>query len=180
MPAVPTPLPGWHVRVLPAALGRPLLEAMTAQQGHVGLLADPVAQELLSSREMAHLAYVWPDGTPRVVPIAFHWDGSRMLFGTPPGAPKLRALRRNPRVSVTVDSSSWPYHVLLIRGEVEIEDLDDVSPEYAIAACRYLGDDAGNAWVDQLRGKPMVRMSLTPAWAGILDFETRFPSALVL
>jgi PPOX class probable F420-dependent enzyme len=153
---------------------------MTAKQGDVALLADPVAQELLSSREMAHLAYVWPDGTPRVVPISFHWDGSRMLFGTPPGAPKLRALRQNPRVSVTVDSNAWPYHVLLLRGDVQIEDLDDVSPEYATAARRYLGDDAGDAWVGQLRGKPMARISLTPAWSGILDFETRFPSALVL
>jgi PPOX class probable F420-dependent enzyme len=153
---------------------------MTAQQGDVALLADPVAQELLCSREMAHLAYVWPDGTPRVVPIGFHWDGSRMLFGTPPGAPKLRALRQNPRVSVTVDSSSWPYHVLLLRGDVEIEDLNDVSPEYAVASHRYLGDDAGDAWVGQLRGKPMTRISLRPAWAGVLDFETRFPSALVL
>jgi len=153
---------------------------MTAQQGDVALLAEPVAQELLSSREMAHLAYVWVDGTPRVVPIGFHWDGSRMVFGTPPGAPKLRALRANPRVSVTVDSSSWPYHVLLLRGDVEIEDLDDVGPEYAAASSRYLGEDAGDAWVAQLRGKPMARISLKPAWTGILDFETRFPSALAL
>jgi hypothetical protein len=46
-----------------------LTRSIIAQQGDVALLADAVAQELLSSREMAHLAYVWPDSTPRVVSV---------------------------------------------------------------------------------------------------------------
>lgn len=29
-----------------------------------------------------------------------------------------------------------------------------------------------------LRGKPMARIAITPQWVGILDFQTRFPSAL--
>ncbi len=42
---------------------------MTGQQGDVSLLDDPVARELLSSRQLARLAHTWLDGTPRVVPI---------------------------------------------------------------------------------------------------------------
>ena len=41
-------------------------------QGDLELLQDPVAQDLLTSREYAQLAYVWHDGTPRVVPIWVH------------------------------------------------------------------------------------------------------------
>ena len=70
---------------------------MTISQGDLQLLEDPLAQELLSSTELARLAYSWLDGTPRVVPIWFHWTGGAITFGSPPRAPKLRALERAPR-----------------------------------------------------------------------------------
>ncbi len=149
------------------------------EPGDVRLLEDPIAQELLASREVARLAYTWTDGTPRVVPIWFHWTGSALTFGTPVEAPKVAALRVNPPVAVTIDqSSSWPFHVLLLRGHADVEELDDVSDEYAAAARRYFGDEQGGAWVDQLRGRPMVQITVAPTWVTVLDFETRFPSAL--
>ncbi|MGZ4426465.1 MAG: pyridoxamine 5'-phosphate oxidase family protein [Nocardioidaceae bacterium] len=152
---------------------------MTAQQGDLGLLEDPVARELLESRQLARLAYTWLDGTPRVVPIWFHWTGRAITFGTPPKAPKLRALERNPRVAVTIDdSSSWPYRALLVRGNARVEMLDDVAEEYAASAHRYFGDEQGDAWLAPLRGQPMGRISVTPTWVAIIDFQTRFPSAL--
>jgi len=40
------------------------------------VLNDHIAQELLGSTELARLAYTWSDGTPRVVPIWFHWTGT--------------------------------------------------------------------------------------------------------
>jgi hypothetical protein len=113
-----------------------------------------------------------------VVPIWFHWTGETLTFGSPPKAPKLRALEREPDVAVTIDASAWPFHVLLVRGHASVEMLEDVSDEYAAAARRYFGDEQGNAWVAQLRGQPMARIAVTPTWVGVLDFETRFPSAL--
>lgn len=152
---------------------------MTTSQGDIPLLEDPVARELLGSRELARLAYSWLDGTPRVVPIWFHWTGEALTFGSPPRAPKLRALERAPRVAVTIDAAgSWPYHALLVRGDAMVEMLDDVSDEYAAAARRYFGDEEGAAWVERLSGQPMARISVTPSWVAVLDFETRFPSAL--
>ena len=152
---------------------------MTGQPGDLSLLEDPVAQELLSSRELARLAYTWTDGTPRVVPIWFHWTGQALTFGSPAKAPKLKALERDGRVAVTIDeSSSWPYRALLLRGDAAVEMLDDVTEEYAAAARRYFGEEQGDAWVSQLQGRPMARISVTPTWATVLDFQTRFPSAL--
>ncbi len=152
---------------------------MTGHQGDVELLDDQVAQELLHSRQLARLAYTWTDGTPRVVPIWFHWTGHAITFGSPPKAPKLRALERNPRVAVTIDdSTAFPYHALLVRGDATIEMSDDVTEEYAAAARRYFGDEQGAAWVSQLAGQPMAQISVTPDWVAVLDFETRFPSAL--
>lgn len=147
-------------------------------QGDAALLDDPVAVQLLKSAIPARLAYCWSDGTPRVVPIWFHWDGSQLVMGSPSRAPKLRALRENPDVALTIDDNTFPHKVLLVRGRAEVEMKDDVVDEYAQAAERYFGPDQGQAWVQQLTGKPMARIAVTPTWVGILDFETRFPSAL--
>ena len=64
---------------------------MTMVKGGTELLQDPVAQELLASKIPARLAYSWTDGSPRVVSIWFHWDGTDMVMGMLPGAPKLKA-----------------------------------------------------------------------------------------
>jgi hypothetical protein len=102
-------------------------------------------------------------------------------MGGPPGAPKMRVLSERPAVAITIDDeNAWPYKALLIRGEASVEMLDDVSPEYEAAARRYMGDEQGAAWVAQLRGRPMARVSVRPTWVRILDFVTRFPSALAL
>ena len=155
---------------------------MTALQGDLDLLGDPVAQELLGSKELARLAYSWLDGTPRVVPIWFHWTGKALTFGSPPKAPKLRALEREPRVAVTIDAGGgWPYHALMVRGDAAVEMLEDVSEEYAAAARRYFGDEQGDAWCDQLpQGIGMTTFRMTPEWVGVLDFDglRRVTSAL--
>lgn len=90
---------------------------MAVPQGDLELLNDPIAQELLRSALPARLAYTWPDGTPRVVPIWFHWTGEEIVMAGPPDAPKMDALRANPRVALTIDGDTWPYKVLLLRGE---------------------------------------------------------------
>jgi hypothetical protein len=150
------------------------------EQGDLALLNDPVAQSLLQSTIPARLAYCWTDGTPRVVPIWFHWTGDQFVLGSPHRAPKLKALVTNPSVALTIDDAGWPSKVLLVRGRATIEIRDDVTVEYELSARRYFGTEQGQAWVEQLRGKPMGRIAIDPEWVGVLDFETRFPSALRL
>ena len=155
---------------------------MPVKQGDLGLLQHPASQELLQSKIPARLAYVWADGSPRVIPIWFHWNGKEIVMGTPAKAPKLKALAKNPRVSLTIDDNVFPHKVLLVRGTARLEPVDGVVPEYAMAAERYFGAEQGKAWAAQM-GKmvqSMVRVTITPTWVGLLDFETRFPSALPL
>ena len=61
---------------------------MTAPHGSLELLNDPIARELLRSTMPARLAYTWPDGTPRVVPIWFHWTGEDLVMGSSYDEPK--------------------------------------------------------------------------------------------
>jgi Pyridoxamine 5'-phosphate oxidase len=151
---------------------------MSTPAGDLSFLDHPVAQRLLSSTEPAQLAYSWLDGTPRTIPIWFHWDGKDIVITTPPRAPKLAALQANPQVAVSIDEHAFPYKILYVRGVASIEMLDDISPEYAPAAERYFGPEQGRAWVEQLRGQPSARIRVTPQWVNVIDFETRFPSAL--
>jgi hypothetical protein len=150
------------------------------QQGDVGLLQHPASQELLVSKIPARLAYVWTDGTPRVIPIWFHWNGREIVMATPPKAPKLKALAKNPKVSLTIDDNTFPHKVLLIRGTSRLEPVAGIVPEYAAAADRYFPPELAQAWLSQLRTmvSSMVRITITPEWVGLLDFQTRFPSAL--
>ena len=153
---------------------------MPSAQGSLALLNDPVAQELLRSGIPARLAYVWPDGTPRVVPVWFHWNGSEFVVATPPRAPKLKALKVNPKVALTIDDNTFPHKVLMARGTATLEEVDGIVPEYQLAAHRYFGEAQGSAWVEQVRKMipAMVRITIKPEWVGILDFQSRFPSAL--
>lgn len=155
---------------------------MSVKQGDLELLKHPVAVELLQSKVPARFAYVCMDDTPRVVPIWFHWDGKNIVLGTPPAAPKLKALARNPKVAITIDDDTFPHKVLSVRGTADLDSVDGIVPEYALAAERYFGPAQGQAWVKQLRATTahMVRITITPEWVAVLDFKTRFPSSLSL
>jgi hypothetical protein len=155
-------------------------KTMPVKQGDLGLLQHPAALELLESKIPARLAYVWTDGTPRVIPIWFHWNGADFVMASPPKAPKLKALAKNPRVSLTIDGNDFPHKVLLVRGSARLQPVDGIVPEYATAAQRYFGPQQAEAWVGQLEKmiSSMVRITITPDWVGLLDFQTRFPSAL--
>jgi hypothetical protein len=101
-------------------------------------------------------------------------------MASPPKAPKLKALAKNAKVSLTIDDNVFPNKVLMIRGSARLQNLDGIVPEYALAAERYFGPEQGKAWVEKLRSmiSNMVRITVTPEWVGLLDFQTRFPSAL--
>jgi PPOX class probable F420-dependent enzyme len=155
-------------------------EIMALKQGDLGLLEHPVAKELLASKIPARVAYVAPDGTPRVLPIWFHWDGRELVLGTAPNAAKAKELAQNPKVAVTIDTNDFPHKVLLLRGTAHVQTVEGVVPEYAQAAERYFGREQGRAWVEQMGAtRPqMVRIAITPEWVGVLDFETRLPRTL--
>lgn len=155
---------------------------MPVKQGSLDLLQHPASKELLQSRIPARLAYVWIDGSPRVIPIWFHWNEREFVLGTPPKAPKLKALAKNPKVALTIDDNTFPHKVLLVRGTARLQPVNGVVPEYALAAERYFGSEQGKAWIAQYASmiKDMVRITIAPEWVGLLDFQTRFPRALPL
>jgi Pyridoxamine 5'-phosphate oxidase len=147
--------------------------------GNASLLDDPVARELLGAPIPARLAYMWKDSTPRVVPIWFHWDGEAIVMGTPSKAPKTAALSDGDAVAVAIDGNDWPYHSVVVRGRAHVTHQEGVVDEYVLAAIRYFGEEQGKAWIAQFPDNiPMTRIAVQPEHVTILDFETRFPSAI--
>lgn len=146
-------------------------------QGHPGLLETEVAQRLLGSKELARVAYVAADGTPRVFPMLFHWTGAAVVLATFAGARKIAALRARPDVAITIDAASTPPEVLLIRGRAEVTDVAGIVEEYVLAQKRYAGEEQGAANVAALDhpGTAMARIAVRPSWVGVLDFQTRLP-----
>ena len=95
---------------------------MTVKQGDLALLQHPASRELLQSKIPARLAYVWTNGTPRVIPIWFHWNGVEIVLGTPLQALKVQALVHHPKVALSIDSETRPYKILQIRGTAQVGD----------------------------------------------------------
>jgi PPOX class probable F420-dependent enzyme len=147
-------------------------------QGDLGLLDHPVAKELLGSAIPARLGYIAPDGTPRVTPIWFTWNGTEFVFGATGTSPKVRALRTNPAVAVTIDTETAPYKVLLVRGKARVEIVEGAVEEYADSALRYFDPEAGARFRDHAKAsfKGMARITVKPEWVGLIDFQTRYPS----
>jgi hypothetical protein len=124
------------------------------------VLGDPLAQELMQSGIPARLAYLGLDGFPRAIPIGFHWNGVQFGLCTVPHAPKVSALRTNPKVAIDI--------------------VDGVPAEYLAASRKGVGPDQWDAFEAQVRAmyKQMARITITPLWAKLLDFRTRFPTPI--
>ena len=145
------------------------------------VLSKPISQELLGSAIPARLAYTDLDGDPRVVPVAFHWNGAQLVVCTMPTMAKVRALRHNPRVAITIDTQEqWPPRVLLVRGTASIEHVDGVPEEYIEASRKVTPAEVFEDWEAGVRGlyDEMVRITIEPHWAKLLDFETTLPKAV--
>lgn len=157
------------------------------EQGDLRLLESDLAKRLLASTIPARYAYTALDGTPRIVGSWFTWTGEELVMPTFISAPhvshatyRVRALRANPDLAVTIDTETFPPDVLSMRGRAEITETDGIVPEYGQAAHRYLGSEQAAAYLAQIDhpSTRMARIAMRPAWVGLLDFKTRLPSAL--
>lgn len=144
------------------------------------VLNRPLSRELLA-RDLTRLAYVAKDGTPRSIPIAFTWNGSRIVLCTSKNAPKLFSLRHNPAVALTIDTEVHPPKILLVRGRAELDVVDGIPAEYLQMNGSYtMTPEQRVEWEAEVRSlyDGMVRIVVTPTWAKLIDFETTLPTAV--
>ena len=144
------------------------------------VLNRPGSQEMLS-RDVARLAYVATDGTPRAIPIAFTWNGAEIVMCTARNAPKLPALRANPSVALTIDTEVHPPTILLLRGRAELDEVEGIPEEFLTMNGSYrMTPEQRVEWEAEVRSlyDGMVRIVVTPTWAKLIDFEETLPVAV--
>jgi hypothetical protein len=128
------------------------------------------------------------DGTPRIVPTWFHWDGEEIVMATWLAGPhithparRVQDLQERPDVANSIDTDDAAPTALQIRGRAVVEQVDGVVAEYRLSAERYLGAEAADGMFGALEGAPlsMARIAVRPEWVGLLDFGGgRLPSPL--
>jgi hypothetical protein len=137
-------------------------------------LSGTGAQELLTSTSIARLAYIGPDGTPRVIPIGFYWTGDQVVISTATTAPKVAALSACPDVALTIDVGETPDQArsLSIRGRASVEIVDGLTGEYLAGARKLMDADAAAQFEQNSREmyKQMARIAITPHWVRYYDF----------
>jgi PPOX class probable F420-dependent enzyme len=88
------------------------------------------------------LATTRASGSPHVVPVWFVLDGEDIVFMTGENTVKAKAIRRDPRVALSVDLPEPPYAFVLVEGAATVSsDLEAMLPWSIKIAERYMGAD---------------------------------------
>lgn len=117
----------------------------------------PEVDEFLRRPNPAVVASLRPDGSPHTVATWYLWDGARVLLNMDASRLRLRFMRRDPRVALTVlADESWYRHVSLL-GEVAelvedvgLADIDRLARHYSGEPFRDRESRRVSAWVEVL------------------------------
>ncbi len=128
----------------------------------------PHVEQRLGDDAIIWLGTVRPDGRPHLVPVWFIWDGSTMLIFSQPGSRKVANLRRNPHVTLALETGGTGADVIVIEGEAVLVDglAATAVPAYAekygeqMALLGYDPESLAQAYSQAIRISPMkVRAS---------------------
>jgi PPOX class probable F420-dependent enzyme len=95
--------------------------------------------DLLRAPSTCYLATTMPDGSPQVTQVWVDTDGTDVLINTVEGHQKLRNVRRDPRVALTVSDPEHPSAYVQIRGEVREITTDGARDHIDALSHKYLG-----------------------------------------
>jgi len=74
--------------------------------------------DLFEKQAFGNLGTLMKDGSPQVTPVWVDYDGTYVRFNSAKGRVKDVNIRRDPRVSISLQDPTNPYRYLEIRGRV--------------------------------------------------------------
>jgi PPOX class probable F420-dependent enzyme len=123
--------------------------------------SPPVPQEVeefLRRPNPAVIATLRPDGSPHTVATWYDWEDGLALVNMDESRLRLRFMRRDPRVSLTVlGEDSWYAHVSVIGRAIRIEDdpdlvdIDRLALRYTGKPFRTRDERRVSAWIEPER-----------------------------
>jgi PPOX class probable F420-dependent enzyme len=111
---------------------------------------DDSVRELLDGKNFASVATLGPSGAPQNSVVWFKREGDTVLFSSTDGRQKIRNLRRDPRISISVYDLANPYTAVEIRGTAEILPDEGKRLPHELSH-KYLGIDPPAEKDDQVR-----------------------------
>jgi PPOX class probable F420-dependent enzyme len=135
------------------------------------LTADDVA-DLLEAPLVAILATRRADDTTLLSPVWFEWrDDGFNVWASPNDKGKVGHIQRDPRVTIVVANSDWPYKGLEVRGEARLgDDVDEFFGVLGRTARRYFGDEVGARFAETFT-RPGVVIRIEPGELRAWDYE---------
>lgn len=120
-------------------------------------------RDLLESKAVGHLATVGPDGRPQVNPVWFIADDAHIYLSVKADTRKLRNLRDNPAVAMSIVDSANPYRYIELRGEVVEFELFDTLAWVNQLSRKYTGAEFDAGSDGEHRYKVTIRVD---SWTG--------------
>ncbi|AWW40141.1 pyridoxamine 5'-phosphate oxidase [Streptomyces sp. AS58] len=111
---------------------------------------DDSVRALLDGKNFVSVATIGPDGAPQNSVVWVKREGDTVLFSSTDGRQKVRNLRRDPRISLSVFDLTDPYTSVEIRGTAEILPDDDKRLPRELSH-KYLGIDPPAEKDDEVR-----------------------------
>jgi PPOX class probable F420-dependent enzyme len=74
--------------------------------------------DLFQKKAFANLGTLMRDGSPQVTPVWVDYDGKHLRINSALGRVKDKNIRRDPRVSLSIQDPDNPYRYLEVRGKV--------------------------------------------------------------
>ena len=111
---------------------------------------DDSVRALLDGKNFASVATLGPGGAPQNSVVWFKREGDTVLFSSTDGRQKIRNLRRDPRISVSVYDLANPYTSVEIRGTAEVLPDEGKRLPYELSH-KYLGVDPPSERDDEVR-----------------------------
>lgn len=131
-------------------------------------------EELLSffdEAKFARLGTINEDGTIHIAPIFFKYDQGQILMATQDPSRKVRNIRRNPNVTVLIDTTDVPFKGVLVYGTAELDYEDVISKRIAIFG-RRLSQDQAETYARRLANKwKCVIIRITPVRIASFDYS---------
>ncbi len=128
----------------------------------MGTLNSAEIEEFLSQPRTAQLVTMYPTGTPHVAPVWFLWDDGRALVMAGRATVKVRNIRGNSAVALSVCTPDRPYSFVTVEGTAEVTDdgLDDVVRRMCVL---YDGEERGAQFAAQLLSEERLTLiAITP------------------
>lgn len=102
---------------------------------------DEKAAALFKGVNFGHLATINKDGTPQVTPVWIDFDGKHIIVNSEEKRLKVRNMKRNPNVAISVADASNPYSYVEVRGKVVEITTEGASAGIDAMAKKYIGQD---------------------------------------